>query len=145
MYVVLSKDVLSRAVSKFGRVFQPFHCLYFVVACRPVVRVDIERGSLVAASCQALLTLQFGVRHGRNTSNEHVRVITNACRWGRLSLVWDVNTGGDTERASQCDEEWFHRACGEQNQLLREVGLIERGALEAINESAEEERRKAKG
>ena len=34
---------------------------------------------------------------------------------------------------------------GEQNQLLREVGLIERGALEAINESAEEERRRAKG
>ncbi|MBF5006009.1 DUF1799 domain-containing protein [Diaphorobacter caeni] len=33
----------------------------------------------------------------------------------------------------------------EQNQLLREIGLIERGALEAINEAAEEERRKAKG
>lgn len=31
-----------------------------------------------------------------------------------------------------------------QNPLLREVGLIERGALEAINESAEEERRKAR-
>ena len=65
-----------------------------------------------------------------------------------LSGQWRASPGGVFALDYGIVYRWMDAEAvkmSEQNSLLREVGFIERGALEAINDAAEEERRKAKG
>lgn len=64
-----------------------------------------------------------------------------------LSGQWRTSTGGVFALDYNVVYRWMDAESvkqAEQNRLLRDVGLIERGALEAINDAAEEERQKAK-